>query len=238
MNRRFGLISVVGIFIVSSSIAQTSVKNSPSQNWFNEDAVGQKVNGVSSEEAYKLLNGKNSKTVIVAVIDAGIDINHEDLREVIWLNEKEIAGNGIDDDNNGYIDDIHGWNFLGGKNGMNIGPENFEVTREYRRLKGDNEGKKPSKKADYLYWKEIEEGYLKGLKKAESQSAYYGKVVNAILRNERLLTAYLDVDELTPELLLTIESPDEKIEQGAAFMSNVLNMVGDGDLYEFVGHWE
>ena len=238
MNRKLGLLSVVGIFIAFASIAQTSVDNYPSKNWYNEDAKGQKVNGVSTEEAYQLLHGKNSNTVIVAVIDAGIDISHEDLRDVIWVNEKEIAGNGIDDDNNGYIDDINGWNFLGSKDGMNVGPENLEVTREYRRLKDEYENKKPSKKADYLYWKEIEKGYLDGLKKAESQSDFYGNVVNAILRNEKLLTAYLDVDELTPELLLTIESPDQQIEQGAAFMANILSMVGDGDFYEFVGQWE
>lgn len=238
MNSVFRLLCVVGIFIASTSIGQTSLNVSPSQNWFNEDAKSQKVNGVSSEEAYQLLHGKKSKTVIVAVIDAGIDINHEDLKEVIWINPNEIAGNGIDDDNNGYIDDIHGWNFLGGKNGMNVGPANFEVTREYRRLKDVYEGKKPSKKADYLYWLEIEEGYLDGLQKAEKQSKYYGQIVNAILRYDKLLTAYLDVDELTEELLLSIDSPDEQIIQGKEFMGNVLATVGDGDLYEFLGHWE
>ena len=238
LNCGFRLISVVGIFIASASMAQTSLNISPSQNWFHEDAKSQKVNGVSSVEAYQLLQGKKSKTVIVAVIDAGIDINHEDLKDVIWINPKEIAGNGLDDDENGFIDDIHGWNFLGGKNGMNVGPENFEVTREYRRLYEKYEGVKESKKPDYLYWQEIEKGYLEGLKKAESQSSYYGQVVNSILRYEKLLTAYLDVDEITEELLLTIESPDEQITYGTKFMANVLNTVGDGNLSEFLGHWE
>ncbi len=238
MNSGFRLISVVGLFIASASFAQTSVSVSPSQKWFHEDAKSQKVNGVSSEEAYQLLHGKKSKTVIVAVIDTGIDINHEDLKEVIWINPNEIADNGIDDDNNGFIDDIHGWNFLGGKNGMNVGPENFEVTREYRRLKDIYEGKKPSNKADYIYWLEIEKGYLDGLKKAEKQSNYYGQVVNSISRYDKLLTAYLDVDELSEELLLTIESPDDEITYGKEFMGNVLSTVGDGDLYEFLGHWE
>ena len=238
MNRRFRLISVVGIFIASTSIAQTSLNNYPSQNWFNEDAKGQKVNGVSTVEAYQLLHGKKSQTVIVAVIDAGIDINHEDLKEVIWTNPQEIAGNGLDDDGNGYVDDIHGWNFLGGKDGMNVGPENFEVTREYRRLKDTHENKKPSKKPDYVYWQEIESGYLDGFKKAKSQSDYYAQIVDAVLRYDKLLTAYLDVDELTPELLATIESSDEQIQQGVGLMGNVLKMVGDGDLNEFIGQLE
>ena len=89
LNSGFRLISVVGIFIASASMAQTSLNFSPSKNWFHEDAKSQKVNGVSSVEAYQLLQGKKSKTVIVAVIDAGIDINHEDLKDVIWVNQKE-----------------------------------------------------------------------------------------------------------------------------------------------------
>jgi subtilisin family serine protease len=238
MNTGFRLLSVVGIFISCTSFAQTSHSESPSKNWFNEDAKEEKVNGVSSNEAYQYLAGKKSKTVIVAIIDAGIDINHEDLRDVIWTNPNEIAGNGIDDDKNGYVDDVHGWNFLGGKNGMNVGPENLEVTREYRRLKDVYANKKPSKKADYLYWLEVEKGYLDGLKKAKSQSDYYGNIANAIVRNNKLLTAYLDVETLTPELLLTIDSPDEKIKEGANLMGNVLSMVDDGDIDELVGQLE
>lgn len=64
-----------------------------------------------------LLKGKPGKTVIVAVIDSGIDTLHEDLKSVLWTNPIEIPGNGIDDDKNGYVDDVHGWNFLGGKDG-------------------------------------------------------------------------------------------------------------------------
>ncbi len=238
MNSGLRLIGVIGIFISSTSAGQPSLSNYPSQNWFNEDAKSQKVNGVSTLEAYHLLVGKKSSTVIVAVIDAGIDINHEDLTEVIWTNQNEIAGNGIDDDKNGFIDDIHGWNFIGGKNGMNVGPENLEVTREYRRLKETYEGAKSSKDPEYLYWQEIETGFLKGLLKAQSQSDYYGQVLNTVLRYNKLLTAYLDVDELTSELLLAIDSPDGHIIQGKKFMTNVLDMVGDGELDEYIGQWE
>ena len=70
-------------------------------------------------KAYDFVKSKNlkSNTVIVAVIDSGIDTTHEDLRSVLWKNPKEIPGNGIDDDKNGYVDDIYGWNFLGGRDG-------------------------------------------------------------------------------------------------------------------------
>ena len=69
---------------------------------------------MSVERAYnELLKGRKAKKVIVAVIDAGIDINHEDIKDVIWVNKDEIPDNNIDDDGNGFIDDINGWNFLG-----------------------------------------------------------------------------------------------------------------------------
>lgn len=103
-------------------------------NWFNLDMKKDGIPGISADLAYEtLLKGKQSATVIVAVIDGGVDINHEDLQDKIWINEGEIPGNGIDDDNNGYIDDVYGWNFLGGTNGENIKHETYEVTRIYRK---------------------------------------------------------------------------------------------------------
>ena len=113
-----------GIFFSSITFAQ---KKKP-DFWQTLDPKKDNVYGVGSEEAYKTLGTKASKTVIVAVIDSGIDPNHEDLKEVIWRNENEIPDNGIDDDKNGYTDDINGWNFLGGKNG-DINNEASELAR-------------------------------------------------------------------------------------------------------------
>src|SRR6478672_4715989 len=76
--------------------------------------------GISLNQAYDLLKGRKSTTVIVAVIDSGIDTTQEDLKPILWTNEKEISGNGKDDDGNGYIDDMHGWNFDGARNGENL----------------------------------------------------------------------------------------------------------------------
>jgi subtilisin family serine protease len=89
------------------------------------------------EKAYtEFLAGKNpKKKVIVAVIDSGIDTAHEDLKPVLWQNKKEIPGNGIDDDKNGYIDDTHGWNFIGGKDGKNVGKDSYEAVRVYYKFK-------------------------------------------------------------------------------------------------------
>ena len=102
-------------------------------NWQNLDLKTDSVFGISTEKVYKeLLKGKKSKPVVVAVLDGGVDLNHEDLKTVIWTNKKEIEGNGVDDDKNGYKDDIHGWNFLGGATGS-IDHENLELTRLVRR---------------------------------------------------------------------------------------------------------
>jgi len=108
-------------------------------NWFTKSPVLDGVEGTQADRAYAQLNLRtDGAPVVVAVIDGGVDTTHEDLQGNLWVNEKEIPGNGIDDDQNGYVDDIHGWNFLGTvKNGqnLNIGPATLESTREVVRLK-------------------------------------------------------------------------------------------------------
>jgi hypothetical protein len=104
------------------------------KNWHNLDLEKDSIPGMSVERAYTdLIKDIKPNKVIVAVIDAGIDINHEDLKDVIWLNKGEIPNNKIDDDNNGYIDDINGWNFLGESY-----DETLEITRLIRDDKTDN----------------------------------------------------------------------------------------------------
>ncbi|WP_437440179.1 S8 family peptidase [Pedobacter mucosus] len=102
-------------------------------NWFNLDLVESGYFGISTEKAYKeiLKDTKPKQKVIVAVIDGGVDINHEDLKDVLWKNTKEIPGNDIDDDGNGYVDDINGWNFIGSKKG-NLQYDNLELIRLLR----------------------------------------------------------------------------------------------------------
>ncbi len=108
-------------------------------NWYNGGGTG-----MQTEKAYKILKDKKTTTVIVAVIDSGVDIEHEDLKGKIWINPNEIAGNGIDDDKNGYIDDINGWNFLGNSKGENVDQANLEKTRLLRELGIKFEGIDPA----------------------------------------------------------------------------------------------
>ena len=106
------------------------------ENWHLLDKTADGVPGISLKKAYALLkaNNKTSTPVIVAVLDSGLDIEHEDIQPVLWTNSKEIEGNAIDDDNNGYVDDIHGWNFIGGKNGESLEAETLELTRLYKAM--------------------------------------------------------------------------------------------------------
>lgn len=118
------------------STAALFAQNEAPKDWWDLDRTDNAYPGVSANKALNYLQGKKGQTVVVAVIDSGVDIEHEDLKDIIWTNPGEIAGNGIDDDNNGYVDDVHGWNFIGGKDGRNVDGENLEIVRIYNNLKG------------------------------------------------------------------------------------------------------
>lgn len=121
------------LFIVSFSLAQKDVP----RGWHLADPATDSLYGISLNKAYQFLKDKNksSQTITVAVLDGGIDTAHEDLKNIIWNNTKEIPGNGIDDDKNGYADDMHGWNFLGNKDGSCLKRASDEKSRVYYRFK-------------------------------------------------------------------------------------------------------
>ena len=148
-------------------------------NWYLKDPKSDKVFGVGAEKAYQLLTGKTPKDVIVAVIDSGVETDHPDLKDVIWVNEDEIPNNGIDDDKNGYVDDVHGWSFLGGAND-DINKEALELARmcriESNYFKGKDVGSLNSED------KSRHEKYLKlkddlSKENAKNQQQYQGVVM-------------------------------------------------------------
>ena len=126
---------LINILCLSFSVTGAVYSQQIPRDWFFGDPSGDYY-GISLNKTYESFKfPQNGQTVIVAIIDSGIDYDHEDLSENMWVNPGEIAGNGKDDDNNGYIDDIHGWNFIGGQDGTNVGMDSYEAARVYGSLK-------------------------------------------------------------------------------------------------------
>ena len=117
---------------------QAQAMDTAQANWHLLDPTADRVPGIGAERAYReLLSGMQPRdTVVVAIIDSGIEVDHPDLAGVIWTNPREVAGNGRDDDNNGYVDDVHGWDFLGGRDGRDISNDTYEITRLYAACRG------------------------------------------------------------------------------------------------------
>jgi cell wall-associated protease len=192
-------------------------------SWFTLDPKKDNVNGTGGDEAINQLKakGKKGQTVIVAVLDSGVDAEHEDLKDVMWTNPNEVPGNGVDDDGNGYIDDIHGWNFIGGKDGKNVLHETLELTREYARLKKRFAGTDPSKlygdaKKEYQYYEEIKSAFEEQRKEAEEGKAkaeqYFAKSTKAFETAIRILGK----KEITPEDLPALKASNDPAAKEAA----------------------
>jgi len=149
------------------------------ENWAHADLMTDTIPGISLDKAYKFLEGKKGVQVIVGIVDSGEDIEHEDLSANIWTNPKEIAGNGIDDDKNGFVDDVHGWNFLG-----KTLHENIELTRLLKKFKPRFDGKTATDiaeadKKDFAQYQEMNKVYEAKIKGLSPQKQFVDMLYDA-----------------------------------------------------------
>jgi len=187
-------------------LKETPLTEKELQTWGHKDLVTDTIPGMSVDKAYaEIIKGKKGKKIIVAVLDSGIDIDHEDLDDVIWTNTKEIPNNGKDDDNNGYIDDVHGWNFLG--NSYN---ENMEKTRIVK--KGPSNPDYAAAKAEM----DAEYEKFKGTKTRLEQ------ILSKVKETNTALKAYFKKDNYTIAEINAIKTPDASLQEPILIAKQIL----------------
>ena len=198
------------------------------KGWGGADLTEDTIPGMSVQKAYEeIIKNYNGKTVIVGVIDSGVDIEHEDLDDVIWINEDEKPDNNQDDDNNGYVDDIHGWNFLG-----DAVEENLEFVRIYRELKPKYDGIpaasiKPENREEYELYKRAQTEYDKEYNEALRIKNQYEGIIQQLKVAHEAVSAELGKENYTLAELDQMEATSEELQQYKAFLTQVLSNVGD-----------
>jgi subtilisin family serine protease len=219
MMKRTFLLAASGLM----SLAMSAQKDDVPKGWHLMDKTTTGYYGISADKAYDFVKAKKlkSKTVVVAIIDSGIDTLHEDLKSVLWRNPKEIPGNGIDDDKNGYVDDINGWNFLGGRDGRNVEQDSYEAARVYHNLKAKYEGKtldkstmSPEEVFEYEMWKRSETEIAGGDAKTSSlELVFLKRAYNGCLKSDSLLRKAMGKDKYTGKELGEFEPAEVEIKR-------------------------
>ena len=176
------------------------------QTWCHLDLVKDTIPGMSVEKAYaEIIQDKKGKKVIVAVVDSGIDIDHEDLNDVVWTNKKEVPNNGKDDDKNGYVDDVHGWNFLG---------DGYDEQLEFVRIivKGDKSNPQyEAAKAEY------DTKYQQAL----GNKTRYDQIYQGVKGADDAIAKHLNKKDYTKEDVAKINTEDESLKQSVMMLNNM-----------------
>ena len=201
--RHLKLSVLVIILLISSNelIAQSNKKltSSELENWFKADLEQDSIVGISFKKAEKFLKNKKNVPVVIGVIETSVDISHKDLKGWIWENPNEIKDNGIDDDNNGYIDDINGWNFIGNLTTLNYEYERI-IMNPY--LVKDKSLLKKAKKEYNTLLKERTKDYKDDI-----------KTLKLLEERDIRLTNYFQREDYTLEDVLNIESDNKNIQK-------------------------
>ena len=196
------------------------------ENWSSYDLVSDTIPGMSVNKAYaEIIKNNKPSTVIVGVVDSGVDIEHEDLRNTIWKNPREIAGNGKDDDKNGYIDDVYGWNFLG-----DAVKENMEYTRIVKRLKPKYEGKTESSvsagdREEFRTYQAAKEEYDKEFSETQQNLAQYKELKTQFSAAHSAISQALGKEDYTKEELADYTPTTQQMQQYKAMLQQVQNQV-------------
>ncbi len=183
------------------------------QDWYHLDRVPRSGPGLDTRAAYRdvLQDRMPQDTVQVAVIDSGLDLDHEDLAAKLWTNADETPGNDIDDDGNGYVDDVHGWSFIGGPDGKNVDQDTYELTRIYvdlqERFAGvDSASIGPDARDRYRRYQDIKRTFQKKRREARKRLAKVGKAQKAVQASVDVLKSHLGTDSLTQSAVRSVTS--------------------------------
>ena len=201
--------------------------------WSAADIETDSMAGMSLVKAYKFLEGKKGVQVIVGIADSGVDVEHEDLKGVAWVNPKEVPGNNKDDDKNGYVDDIHGWNFLGNKEGKIVNADQLEITRIVKNGIDKFGNKKASEiaeadKKEYEEYLKIKEKFDKVAKAKENEIANLKATKTRILQLEESFTAVQKLIGKSDFTLDDVKNAKSDDAQTTAKINDVAMIMGRG----------
>ncbi|NIT58057.1 MAG: S8 family serine peptidase [Aliifodinibius sp.] len=205
----------------------------PPQGWHHWDEETTRFRGISNDKAYYelLANKSPKKTITVAVIDGGVDTKHEDLDDIIWINEDEVPNNGKDDDNNGYVDDVHGWNFIGGADGENVNHDTFELTRLYRKLKKKygqigSAALTAEEREEYLYYRDIKSDYEDKIQELSQQYKNIQNIEQSKAEAESILKKHFSDSSYSYNQLQNLQPTSQELN----FAKNVMLYVMENDI--------
>ncbi|HVW96431.1 MAG TPA: S8 family serine peptidase [Mucilaginibacter sp.] len=223
------------LFIGLNATAQQMPEKvaSPPKDWHEMDLKTDGFYGISLKQAYQFVKGKKSKTVIVTTIDSGIDTAQADLKSILWVNPKEIAANGVDDDKDGYVDDVHGWDFLGGKDRKVDVTETVEEVRQYNKLKDKFLGlvKAPAgQEKEFAFWEKVKAVYDSTMAKTDRELKEVGMEVNVLTATNYYVKRELKLQsDQTFNLsdLSKIQTTNDTVNQSRTVWESVFSQIGD-----------
>lgn len=235
-NNTFTLLLFFTLLLTSSNlysqhkgVSTTDSLDKKYLNWYNLRPSDNKNQGASVTQSYNdlLKNKTPGKKIIVAVIDGGVDITHPELQGKIWINSDEIPGNGVDDDKNGFVDDINGWNFIGNSKGENILYENMEYVRIFRTLNPKFEkvlsinDVKSSDQDSYKLYLKCKTKLLEELDKYTTRKKNLDEFEFRLKANEAVIKDLLKKENLTQEDLESVRSNSPQVIEAKDYLLNL-----------------